>query len=596
MKTGVLKAGVVAAAVLLAMAAVGVEAAQEGRIEKVIVYRGQAEVVRSVPLPREAGPLEIVVTNLPDQILPDSLYANGPDGIRIRAVRFRAMAVGEAPREEIRRLDERIRAVEMEQRKNRHDMATMRKKEGFIDRLESFSAPTVDMELKRGVLDAESLATLTLFIFEQREEVADSILQLSEEERKLNEQLDLLRRERAELTRGVTRTLREAVVFLEKEAVGPADMRLGYLVRGVDWTPAYNTRARDGADSVELEYTASIQQMSGEDWNDVEFALSTATPALSSDAPALIPFQIRLGPKSAAPPQPSPVMGRRFEAERQMQSARDVEARSRAEMMANTAGIEYNLMLFRAPAERLDIRTPESPEAVAVTYELPDRQSIRSRAERQTVQIASLDLPAEHFRYAAPLLTRYVYRQAQVTNNSGLALLEGRSNAYLDGRFAGTGSVPLVRPGQRFIVGFGVDSSLTAQHRLHRKDEVIVGGNMEQTLTYQLLIENFSDADIAVRVFDRMPLPTDATVRVSMVDPGPELSDDPVYERFQKPHNILRWDEMVTAGSVEADAYTIEYSIKLEHDRNLEIQPAAIELESREAMEKLAPIMQRGAF
>lgn len=596
MKTGGFKVGVVAVVAFFAICVASVAYAQEGRIEKVTVYRGQAEVIRSVPLPREAGPLEVVVTNLPEQILSDSLYANGPDGIRIRAVRFRAMAVGETPREEIREIDERIKLVEQDQRKNRHDMATMRKKEAFIDRLESFSAPTVDVEMQKGVLDAQAVASLTLFIFEQREEIANRILELSEEERALNEQLDLLRRERAELTRGVSRTLREAVVFLEKDEAGPAEMRLGYLVRGADWTPAYNTRARDGVDSVELEYTASIQQMSGEDWNDVELALSTATPALSSDAPALMPFQIRLGPKSDAAPQPSPVLGRRFQAEQQLQSARDVDARSRAEKMANTAATDYNIYLFRSPAERLDIRTVESPEAVAVTYELPGRQSIKSRADRQTVQIASLNLPAEHFRFCAPQLTRYVYRQAQVVNDSGLALLEGRSNAYLDGRFAGTGSVPLVRPGQRFIVGFGVDSSLTARHRLHNKEERVVGGNMEQTLTYQLLIENFSDSDLGLRVFDRMPLPTDGNVRVSLIDPGLELSDDPVYERFQKPHNILRWDVVAPAGKAEADAFTIEYSIKLEYDRNLEIQPAAIELDSREAMEKLAPIMQRGAF
>ena len=76
---------------------------------------------------------------------------------------------------------------------------------------------------------------------------------------------------------------------------GDAKLRLSYLVNNASWTPSYNVRATAARDEITVEYNASIQQMSGEDWNDVEMVLSTATPSLVATAPKLEPLAIKLG-------------------------------------------------------------------------------------------------------------------------------------------------------------------------------------------------------------------------------------------------------------------------------------------------------------
>src|SRR5687768_534379 len=80
----------------------------EGRVTEVTLYRGQAQVTRTVPVEAAAGRIEIVVGNLPEQIVPNSLFAEGSDAVEIRAVSFRTRAVGEEPREEVRKLDDEI--------------------------------------------------------------------------------------------------------------------------------------------------------------------------------------------------------------------------------------------------------------------------------------------------------------------------------------------------------------------------------------------------------------------------------------------------------------------------------------------------------
>ncbi len=64
------------------------------RVVRVTLYRGQA-----------------VVGDLPQSVDPGSLFAEGSQDVEIRAVRYRASAVGEEPREEVRKIDQSIQEI-----------------------------------------------------------------------------------------------------------------------------------------------------------------------------------------------------------------------------------------------------------------------------------------------------------------------------------------------------------------------------------------------------------------------------------------------------------------------------------------------------
>src|SRR5688572_20826655 len=75
-----------------------------GKIDAVTVYRGQALVARVVDVPAPGGLREIVITDLPVQVLPNSLFAESLDGAEVRSVLFRERAVSQDVREEVRKL------------------------------------------------------------------------------------------------------------------------------------------------------------------------------------------------------------------------------------------------------------------------------------------------------------------------------------------------------------------------------------------------------------------------------------------------------------------------------------------------------------
>ena len=60
------------------------------KITAVTVYQGNALVSREVNVPEGKGLVELVVTPLPPETTPNSLYTEGTDGLRVLSTRFRA--------------------------------------------------------------------------------------------------------------------------------------------------------------------------------------------------------------------------------------------------------------------------------------------------------------------------------------------------------------------------------------------------------------------------------------------------------------------------------------------------------------------------
>ena len=318
-------------------------ASTKGKIDEVTVYRGQALVTRLVDVPGPAGLREIVVSDLPERIEPASIYAESADGVEVRSVLYRIRPVERDVREEVRKLDDDIRQVQDQIQNNAEQTKVLGQQTVYMDKLEQFTAPTANAELTKGVLNAETLKSLTAFQFDQRATISAKQLKLTFEARDFNDKLNVLNRQREQLTGGSARTIREAVVFVQLKGDG-GRLRLRYLVDGATWDPSYNVRVDGKRNGVTIEYNASIEQMSGEDWDSVAMTLSTATPSLVAKAPVLDPLTIALHP-GMAPQMPAGGSGGKgyFSAKKDLDERRkQVEITRNANPVNNYAVNGYN--------------------------------------------------------------------------------------------------------------------------------------------------------------------------------------------------------------------------------------------------------------
>ena len=102
-----------------------------GKVVAVTLYRTQATVTRTVPVEAAAGPVELLVSGLPQHTVPESLFAEAGPGIEVRAVRFRTRAVKDEPRPEVRKLEDQIEAVQAKITRNKKMQGLITKRLGF---------------------------------------------------------------------------------------------------------------------------------------------------------------------------------------------------------------------------------------------------------------------------------------------------------------------------------------------------------------------------------------------------------------------------------------------------------------------------------
>ncbi|QDU87925.1 hypothetical protein Pla175_12920 [Pirellulimonas nuda] len=625
----------------------------DGDVTEVTVYQGQALVTRSVTLPGDqTGLQEVVVTNLPALILPESLYAEPGEGLEIRSVRYRTRPVEQDVRAEVRELDEQLQELRDELSAVEREQKLLADRTKYLNSLEGFTAGTAKNELEHGVLNAETLTSLTELIFSRREQVAAEELELAKAQRGLNEEINLATRKRQNITSGSATTVREAVVFVDAQEAG-ASLRLRYLVAGAGWSPSYNLRAGADRKQVTVEYNAQVQQMSGEDWTDVAMTLSTATPSLVAEPPKLDPLAIRLGDSPASGGPKVAVGAEEYSRlKRQLDASRDklsdvrnrlgelnaaveqsgehlASARQQAANMPQdsaqwqafqsnddnlflkqadggmgggggygrvagsqpgtpNAGFGANgdagLNYFANESQILDFNargivgkaqgsssvSQPPAEGVSVSYKLAGRTSLPSRSDRQLIQIARLPLKGDFYRLATPVLTGYVYEEVKLTNTGAVVLLAGPASTFLGDEFVGRGAVPTVAAGESFTVGLGIDASLRAGRELVSKEETIQGGNRIVDFVYRLSVENFAGEAAEVRLVDRIPTVAEDDIKITLVDPGKKLADYPD-QAAERKLGLLRWDLEAPAGSTGADSAAVEYTLRVEYDKELSI-------------------------
>lgn len=587
---------IAAAAVCISCAFTNGQVETPGVLESVTVYRGQAQVVRQVKLAGPAGLMEVVVTDLPEQIIPSSLYADSGAGIEVRSVQYRVRPVREDVREEVRELDEAISFLLRKLAANAADRELVTRQRAYLEKLETFIAPTAQVELTKGVLDAQTLEKLTGFTFKTRQELSERGLKLEFEQGDIKSEMELLQRKRQAIAGRSAKTVREAVVFIDIQGDGGAVMNLNYLVSNASWSPSYAVRSE--GDAATIEYQASIHQMSGEDWSDVKMTLSTATPSLAARAPSLSALRIALGSDRSG--QTGGVAGlsygesrgrlsqqlRGLEMQRNAVIAADdgqlAGARRKERMDAdlNQLADKIQIMDLLAPG-RISRSTmqpvPVSEEGPSVTYALSGRTSLPSRHDWQLIRIASSQLDGDFYKVAIPVLTNYVYDEARLVNASGQVYLGGPVSTYIHGQFVGHSDIPTVVKGERFTIGLGVDSSLTSLRELVEKKTSISGGNRIVELTYRIKVENFSDEPQMVRVMDRLPRPKDGQIQLTLVSSTTEPTGGSESEGGPEKTGIMQWELDVPGHSTGLDAATIEYTFRLEYDKQMSLTGSGLE-------------------
>lgn len=565
-----------------------------GKVSEITLYQGTAVVSRVVDIPAgKTGSFEIVIGPLPSATDASSVHADQAKGVTVRSVACRSRPPEEAAKLQGRagEVAKEIEALEVKIAIARNEIALRRIRQNYLKDLQGFVAPAAAQEMTHGVIQSKELEAVTQMHFREYEKASQEIMKLDLEIKADGKALDLLEMERDTLAAGPPITY-DAIVYLDKPTAGPASISLNYFVADCGWFPVYNVKGDTAKNDVSVEFNALIHQVSGEDWKDVKLALSTASPKTSAYNPRLAPLYVDVttGGGSAsnanANSYKSAVEMKNVAIKSQFRGKSTDEIASQ-NFRANDSAASVQLIELSERLSELRLMDQGEEEDLSIRYELSTPISVVSRRDAQMVPVLQHQSPADFYHVAVPILTTSVFREAELANATGRDLLGGQVNVFLDGEFKGRTEISSIARGRTFTLGFGVDGQVKARRTLVDRREDVQGGNRRVSVSSEVIIDNFKQEPVKLRLRERMPFMEDTTnLRVSVGEMSQALSTNADYLRYEKPKGILRWDIEAPPGSLEKST-SLRYTYSLEFDKSLTLRDISKEQKQRAQQEFL---------
>lgn len=555
----------------------------ESQITSVTVFRQQANVVRQVKLDASDAAQRIRVTGLPETLRDQSVRWESDAGITVRSFRVspHAIQIEKVDQEEH---DKKLVQLTVAVQDASHEVAVIEQDLETIEQLVNFSAGQTNQDLVHSKLEVASVTGVADFVMQRRRSLA-------KEMHAARRDLQLKQRDVEEFMRQTNRDAKPATaptfdVVLTVDAPAGGLLRLSYWVDEVSWEPNYTihaTSAPEAVDQFVVQLDGNLTQKSGEDWKDVALAFCTGVPDLQANGPLLAPLRVSVDDNQASGADAMAEFGRVGGPSQTLPAWEDPASWQRNLTLNTAAAGRQVFEINRQQSVQRELAEDANNNLTDETYRVSGRIDVTGNTNEQALTIFRINVSSPIYRVVTPLLSSFAYREAALSNQIGQNLVGGDATVFLDGRFVGRTTLPPTAAGGEFAVGLGADRQVRTRRELMTRSASIKGGNRLSKLEYRLVISNYHSNEIKIRLYDRVPISSDAGTVNVVTDSATlgTLSDDAKYRRMQRPTGILRWDLAIPAKRFGSDAYDHHYSYTVEVDRTRSVVSNDVEEQMR---------------
>lgn len=506
------------------------------------LFSDRARIARRGQISLEPGLQQIAIPNLPLTLDPTSVRAraSGLARARLLGVDVRKTYFKDTPPGRAQELAQNITALEEQDQELADRLETLEHQILHLDSLLGDTKPFA-ASLARGRATPEAHAAFLDFVERRRAENASERRATAMQRRELNKELEKLRKELQQIQAARPKERYTAFVELDVVQAGSLEIELIYMQTGAHWQPMYDARLLDG--NLQITYLGQISQASGEDWENVGLALSTAAARLAGIAPELEPWYI-----TSEADKPILARGR----------GQPLAAAAVAPAAAMPAGLEKAGEVEEVAAEQASV---ESTEA-SVTYTIRHRADIPGDNSPRKLTIAEFSLKPEFAYVAAPRLVQAAYRRVKSINESAFLLLPGPVQLFEGDDYLGRTRVTLVSPGQEFELYFGVDERISVKRELIRRetDKKFIGDARRIRFAFEIRLENYAQERQRILVCDQIPVSRNESIKVRLESSEPKPST-------QDELNRLEWDIVLAPGGKQ----NIRFDFSVEAPRDMPV-------------------------
>ena len=507
------------------------------RIDAVTVFPSGAELTRIGKVKLEAGDHAILFSDLPARAIPSSIRVEGraTGKLEIGSVDSRRVFVprtdAAVAATERKRIEDAIEKLKDDKAVLQASVQAAEAQKALIGNLAQL--PTRPMPANGAPAQQPDWGQIFGLIGQRFAEAQKAILETQVKMREVDRQIKDLEGKLASVAPAQDERM-EVKIFVNAGSVLDADIAIRYQVGAASWVPFYDARLATGtkaqAPKLQLVRRASIQQRSGESWNDVALALSTTRPGAGTAAPELAPVTVDYEPE--APPRPvPPVAG----APRTMATAPVGRVADGAE--------ERQLRARKAAPEAVaaeEVRAQVEIQGFQAIYAIAGRVTVPATGEAKRVQIDEAQLDPALMVRTVPKRDQKAYLYAKLTMARGTPILPGQVSLFRDATFVGNGRLPQLAPGEEHELGFGVDDSVRVRHTIaeeKRGETGIITASKTDTRNYRLIIKNLHERAIPVTVIDQVPVSQNVDIKIELLG-----KTAPTKRDLDDKRGVLAWE------------------------------------------------------
>ena len=265
-------------------------------IKDVTVYPDRARVSGLGSCELVAGRHRLIVPDLPLTMDTNSIRVRGSGTavVRLLGVEVTRQFFEASPAEAVRELEAQIEEVKDSLRVLEDQKTGWQAHETYLNGIRQATAEFAK-GLSRGKTTVAEQQQVIAFLQEQDEAMRTAVRQLDQEQRTLMRRLQKLQAELKQIQSTKPPQQYQAQIEVEVVSDGRFQPEVSYVVNQAGWQPLYDIRLveENGRTSLEIHYLAQIIQRTGQAWQQVNLAVSTARPALNQKLPEIHPWFIR---------------------------------------------------------------------------------------------------------------------------------------------------------------------------------------------------------------------------------------------------------------------------------------------------------------
>ncbi|NCS95358.1 MAG: mucoidy inhibitor MuiA family protein [Leptospira sp.] len=324
------------------------------------------------------------------------------------------------------------------------------------------------------------------------------------------------------------------IVELNVQVMKDKEYEVGmyYVIYGASWSVSYGAHLEaDG--SLRLDYFGNIKQETGEDWKNISLKLSTSSPSRSANR-APIKSQFVFGNKIQTKQE-------YFQSETEAAEGPLLEESSNGETINN---------------DEKELDPSIETQAGSVLFVIEEKANIPSLKKSHKVLIAEIKEKSITSRYRiVGSLQPSAYLAILFQNKKNFPFLAGSIDSFRGNNFTGKSKLDYTPPGQKALIGFGVDRSVDFERsvKTFKENSGTISSNLTFHTNIELEVTNRSDKLQSISILERIPISEVEEVEV-------ELMDDTSKGNIIETNGIIRWD--VEFKPREKKKFILHYKVK----------------------------------